>query len=91
MGATGVGFDQHAQLVVRNGWFVEGCSVDVRLERVIFDTVNFESSSHFAAYRADAFDVRLGGTRRAICVGSLAQAFCALFPRLGAFIVTASD
>ena len=86
--ANGVEFDQNDQLVFRKSWFAKGRTVSEQLAQVMHFAAAFESTLHVAAYRANAFDVRLEDARRTACSGFAAHSFPVLRSRLeGAFLL----
>ena len=73
---TGVVFDPQLQVARNLGRFLE------KYKRGVSDSAKFQSSLRFVVYRANAFDIRLGDTRRTLCAGFAACLFFTFWSQL---------
>ena len=80
------------QAISHKSWPRGGRTADAQLGQVVRNATHFASSLRAEAFRVNAFDVRLGDTRRTACAGFAVRAFFAfttqvegrfLFPFIG--------
>ena len=88
--ANGVFFDSDTQLVIQEGWRVSPDAKEEECQQALYAAANFESALQMVAYRANAFDVQMSGTRRIMCSGFIMRSFFQFFSRMPNFIVPKS-
>ena len=86
-----MGFDKNQLTVYHDGWKLEQDASQDEVKQALGNAAMFQSFLQQVAYRVNAFDILMAGTRRAMCAAFLIRSFFAFFIQLPLVVIPSLD
>ena len=84
---NGVCFDKNQMTVHHDGWKLEQNASQDEVKQALENAAMFQSSLQQVAYRVNAFDILMAGTRRTMCAAFLVRSFFGFFIQLPSVVI----
>ena len=88
---NGDSYETDDELVYHKGWYLQASVAAREAERANSDSAHFKSGLRVAAYRINAFDIQMAGTRRAMSTGLPICSPFAFFSQMPLFFTSGND